>query len=168
MSGKFYLHCLLLFHALLLTACEKEPQVEMPPPQTLTQEANGYYCLMTVAYHDGPKGHIILTDNKVHWFASIRDTISFTLSPEEPRNIAAIYVNDMSNASWENPGDDNWIDARKAWYVIASNRAGGMGSAEAVPFLTKAKAEEFTLKYGGIIKTFDTIPKNYILKPQIK
>ena len=150
---------------LLLLACEKAPPVEIPPAQTLTREANGYYCLMTVVYHDGPKGHIILTDKKVHWFTSVRDTISFTLSPEEPKNIAAIYVNDMSDANWEDPGVNNWIDARKAWYVLGSDRVGGMGSAEAVPFSTKENAEHFIVKHGGTVHTFDSIPKEYILKP---
>ena len=153
----------LLLFAVLLVACEKAPPVEIPPAQTLTREANGHYCLMTVVYHNGPKGHIILDDKKVYWFTSIRDTISFTLSPEEPKNIAAIYVNDMNDANWDNPGLDNWIDARKAWYVLGSNKVGGMGYAEAVPFSLKEKAELFVTKHGGEIHTFDSIPKEYIM-----
>lgn len=155
----------ILLMAFFLVACEKAPPAEVPPAQKLTREANGYYCLMTVVYHNGPKGQIILSDKKVHWFTSIRDTISFTLSPEEPKNIAAIYVNDMSDADWDNPGLENWIDAYKAWYVIGSNKVGGMGYAEAVPFGTKEKAELFIKKHGGTVHSFDSIPKDYILKP---
>ncbi|MCK5091671.1 MAG: nitrous oxide reductase accessory protein NosL, partial [Gammaproteobacteria bacterium] len=122
----------------LLVACEKSQVTEMPPAQKLTREANGYYCLMTVVNHSGPKGQIILTDQQqALWFTSVRDTLSFTLSPEEPKNIAAIYVNDMTNANWDDPGADNWINARKAWYVLDSNRTSGMGTPEAVPFSTK-------------------------------
>lgn len=154
-----------LLLAFLLVACDKQPAVEVPPAQKLTREANGYYCLMTVIDHNGPKGQIILTDQQVLWFTSVRDTISFTLSPEEPKNIAAIYVNDMSDADWDNPGLDNWINAHDAWYVIGSDRSGGMGAPEAVPFATKEKAELFIKKHGGTVHSFDSIPKEYILKP---
>lgn len=148
---------------LLLTACEKSQSVAVPPAQTLTRDANGYYCLMTVVNHNGPKGQIILSDKKqALWFTSVRDTIAFTLSPEEPKNIAAIYVNDMTEANWENPGADNWIDARKAWYVLESNLSGGMGAAEAVPFATEEGAESFSKKHGGKVYAFASIPEDYI------
>ena len=155
-----FIPLLLLF---LLTACEKSQPVEVPPAQTLTREANGYYCLMTVVNHNGPKGQIILSDKKqALWFTSVRDTIAFTLSPEEPKNIAAIYVNDMTDANWDNPGADNWIDARKAWYVLESKLSGGMGAAEAVPFATKKGAESFRTKQGGKVYAFASIPEDYI------
>ena len=153
-----------LLLSVFLVACEKAPPVEVPVAQTLTREANGYYCLMTVTNHDGPKGQIILDDGKVLWFTSVRDTVSFTLSPEEPKNIAAIYVNDMAEADWKKPGLDNWIDAYTAWYVLGSDKAGGMGTPETVPFSTKAKAEVFVTKHGGTIHKFDAIPKEYIMK----
>ena len=154
--------CFILL-ALFLSACEKAPIVEVPAAQTLTREANGYYCLMTVVYHSGPKGQIILDDGKVLWFTSVRDTIAFTLSPEEPKNISAIYVNDMAGANWDKPGLDNWIEAQSAWYVLDSNKAGGMGAPEAVPFSTKENAETFVASYSGTIHKFDSIPKEYIV-----
>ena len=145
------------------TACEKNQTVETPPPQTLTREATGYYCLMTVVYHNGPKGQIILTDKEQPlWFTSVRDTIAFTLSPEEPKNIAAIYVNDMSDADWDNPGENNWINARDAWYVLNSKRAGGMGAPEAVPFSSEEKAKAFISEHGGKIFRFNAIPPTYV------
>ena len=148
----------------MLTACEKSQTAEVPPAQTLTREASGYYCLMTVVNHSGPKGQVLLTDKpQALWFTSVREAISFTLSPEEPKNIAAIYVNDMTDANWDNPGADNWIDARKAWYVLGSELSGGMGAPEAVPFSTHARAEVFADKQGGKVYTFDAIPYEYIL-----
>lgn len=144
--------------------CEKQPGIATPEPHTLTRDASGYYCLMTVVYHKGPKGQIILSDGKVNWFTSVRDTIAFTLLPEEPKNIAAIYVNDMSQANWDNPGEDNWIDARSAWYVIGSQRVGGMGAAEAVPFASQPSAQAFTEKHGGKMVAFKDIPPDYILE----
>lgn len=147
---------------LMLSGCEKNAMIEMPSAKILTRDASGYYCLMTVLNHKGPKGQIILSDNKLLWFTSVRDTIAFTLSPEEPKNIAAIYVNDMSDANWDNPGTDNWIEARKAWYVLNSKRSGGMGAAETVPFSTKESAGLFVNKEGGEVYSFSEIPKEYL------
>ena len=149
-----------LFSILLivaLAACEKSAPIETPKANTLTRDANGYYCLMTVVYHKGPKGQIILTDNQVLWFTSVRDTIAFTVSPEEPKNIAAIYVNDMSGANWDNPGADNWIEAKNAWYVLGSNKVGGMNAPEAVPFGNKKSAEDFTKAYGGKVISYQQV-----------
>jgi len=140
--------------------------VEVPAANTLTREANGYYCLMTVVYHVGPKGQVILTDGKVNWFTSVRDTISFTLLPEEPKNIAAIYVNDMSNAEWDDPGAENWILAKDAWYVLGSKRSGGMGAPEAVPFSSKESADKFASEEGGEVYAFSLIPESYILETE--
>lgn len=154
-----------LLMVLLLSACESNQPGEAPAAQKLTREANGYYCLMTVTDHNGPKGQIQLTgQQQTLWFTSVRDTIAFTLSPEEPKNIAAIYVNDMTNGNWDDPGANNWIDAHKAWYVLGSIRSGGMGFPEAVPFSTKASAELFARQQGGNIYTFASIPPEYILE----
>lgn len=155
-----------LLSVFLLQACEKTQVTEVPPAHTLTREASGYYCLMTVVNHSGPKGQVILTDREEPlWFTSARDTIAFSWSPEEPRNIAALYVNDMTNADWDNPGADNWIEAKTAWYVINSKLEGGMGAPEAIPFATKEKAELFTEQQGGTVYDFASIPKDYILNP---
>ena len=153
----------LLFCFLALLACENPPEPEVPLPDKLTRDASGYYCLMTVVDHKGPKGQIFLSDQpQALWFTSVRDTIAFTLSPEEPKNIAAIYVNDMAGADWDDPGRENWIDARKAWYVIGSSRTGGMGAPEAVPFSSKQQAGIFAEEHGGEIVLFDNIPEGYI------
>ena len=152
-----------LLLAFFLVSCEKNRPADVPLPQTLTRDANGYYCLMTVVNHNGPKGQIILRDQpQALWFTSVRDTVAFTLSAEEPKNIAAIYVNDMSDANWDDPGADNWIDAHKAWYVLGSERSGGMGAPETVPFATKEKAELFASQQGGAVYTFASIPPEYI------
>ena len=156
---------IVLIFSFLLIACEKPAVVEVPSAQTLTREANGYYCLMTVVNHSGPKGQIILTDQpEALWFTSVRDTIAFTLSPEEPKNIAAIYVNDMSEANWDNPGADNWIDAKQAWYVTGSKHTGGMGAPEAIPFATKQKADEFASQQDGLVYDYVSIPHEYLSK----
>jgi copper chaperone NosL len=154
-----------LTFVILLAACEKSQPLVVPPAQTLTRDASGYYCLMTVMHHSGPKGQVFLSDkSEPRWFTSVRDVIAFTLSPEEPRNIVAIYVNDMTEADWDNPGADNWIDANKAWYVIGSKRSGGMGAPEAIPFSTKEKADAFAKEEGGTVHDLQSIPRSYIVE----
>ena len=152
--------------ALVLGACDEATVATTPSPTKLTRTATGHYCRMIVADHKGPKGQIHLAGRKAPvWFSSVRDTIAFTLLPEEPKDIAAIFVNDMGQGSWESPVPGSWIDARSAWYVIGSKRRGGMGAPEAVPFSDRRKAAAFAAEKGGEVLQFDAIPDDYILQP---
>ncbi|MCO5147621.1 MAG: nitrous oxide reductase accessory protein NosL [Aquamicrobium sp.] len=155
-----------LFVALALIAgCSQQEEVPMPDPFTLDAEAIGRYCGMNVLEHDGPKGQIILTRiPEAIWFSSARDAVAFTMLPDEPKNIAAIYVSDMAVAeSWEQPGADNWIDAKTAFFVLGSRQRGGMGTAETVPFSTEDAARAFAAANGGEVMRFDDIPLDYVL-----
>ena len=157
------LRALCLAALLALPACRED--AEAPAAHALTDDAIGRYCGMMLTEHEGPKGQILLegSDEPI-WFSSARDTVAFTLLPEEPKDIAAIYVSDMGSApSWTEPGADNWTDARTAAFVIGSSAEGGMGGAEAVPFAEKAKAEAFAAEHGGTVVAFDAIPEDYIL-----
>lgn len=148
---------------LALAACREE--TEPSAAHALTDDAIGRYCGMMLTEHEGPKGQILLegVDDPV-WFTSARDAIAFTLLPEEPKDIAAIYVSDMGAApSWADPGADNWTDAKAASFVIGSAAEGGMGGAEAVPFADPAKAAVFAAEHGGRVVAFDAIPPDYVL-----
>lgn len=149
--------------ALLVGACGEEA-VDAPMPISLTAEAAGYYCQMTVLEHEGPKGQIFLAELEApFWFPSVRDAIAFTMLPEESKRIVAIYVNDMAGATdWSSPGD--WIDARAAWYVLDGARAGGMGAPETVPFSDRAAAERYAAEQGGRVVAFEDIPTDYVLE----
>jgi copper chaperone NosL len=152
---------------LLLSACgEEAPQSRAPGPQEPSREATGYYCNMIVVDHPGPKAQIFLdTAEAPIWFTSVRDAIAFTRLPEEPKNVAAIYVNDMSAGPWESPAPGSWIDAESAWYVIGSARRGGMGAPEAVPFADRSEAVAFAAEHGGEVVSFEAIPQDYVLGP---
>lgn len=154
---------LALVAALALAACREE--AGKPAAHTLTDAAIGRYCGMMLTEHEGPKGQILLegSDEPV-WFSSARDVIVFTLLPEEPKDIAAIYVSDMGRATtWADPGADNWTDAKAASFVIGSAAEGGMGGAEAVPFADPAAAAAFVAEHGGEVVAFDAIPPDYVL-----
>ena len=155
---------------LLLAGCGEAEEVLPPKPFALTPEAMGRYCGMNVLEHSGPKGQIIL-DARVPepiWFSSARDTLAFTMLPEEPKDYAAIYVSDMGKApSWEKPGETNFINAHKAFFVIGSALRGGMGAEEAVPFSVREAADQFAAKNGGRVVGFDEVPQDYVLSSGI-
>lgn len=166
---KFISIPLLLVGALALAGCnDKKEAAAPPPPHDLTATAIGHYCGMNVVEHSGPKGQILLASREEPvWFSSARDTLSFTMLPEEPKDIRAIYVSDMGKAdSWEKPGIKNWIDARQAVFVIESRMKGGMGADELVPFSDRKAAETFASRNGGRIVSFAEVPKGYVLSDE--
>lgn len=155
-----------LLLAAALTACgEKEEAAAPPPPQEIAPDSVAEFCNMLVSEHAGPKGEIFVKGrSKPFWFASVRDTFAFTMLPEEPKDITAIYVTDVAKAKdWDHPGPGTWVEARKAVFVIESRKRSGMGEAEAVPFSDEAAAKEFIVRYGGRMVRFDEMPRDYIL-----
>ena len=150
---------------LALAGCNDKQTATIPPPHRMTTEDIGHYCGMNVLEHPGPKGHIFVASLiQPVWFSSVRDTLAFTVLPDEPKDIQAIYVSDMGKApNWDQPGADSWVEARKALFVIESRVKSGMGGDEAVPFSDRAAAEKFASENGGRIVGFDEVPRDYVL-----
>jgi len=144
-----------LLAALALAACREETS-DLPLPVEMTAESLGYYCQMQLLDHDGPKGQIHLDGMPAPiFFAQVRDTLSYVLMPEQSHAVRAIYVQDMSGATWDLPGA--WIRAEAALYVVGSDRRGGMGAPEVVPFSDPAEAENFIAAHGGTLRRFEEI-----------
>jgi copper chaperone NosL len=158
---------LLALFGLVLAGCDDADKAaaELPPPVALTKEAIGHFCGMTLVEHPGPKGQILLRgDARPVWFSSARDAIAFTRLDEESKAIRAIYVSDMGRAaSWEEPGGTNWVEARRAWFVLGSDRRGGMGAEEAVPFSARDAAERFAAEHGGRVLRLAEVPQDWVL-----
>jgi copper chaperone NosL len=154
---KLLMKAILLAGVMLAAACSKDETAEIPAAVVMAPDATGHYCGMLLAEHSGPKGQILLaSDDAPVWFTSVRDTFTFLSLPEEPKDVAAVYVSDMGKASsWEQPGDTNWVLADRAVYVIESDQEGGMGGAEAVPFGDEAAAKSFVAQHGGRIVALD-------------
>ena len=164
MTRQNRLACIILYGFIVAACNSQEVSVAVPKPAELNGDEIGYYCNMIVKTHVGPKGQVFLADQEQPlWFTSARDTIAFTMLPEEPKNISAVYVSDMGKASWNHPEPGTWVEARSAWYVVGSGRVGGMGAPEPVPFEDKSKAEAFQMQYGGRVLSFDEIPEQEIL-----
>ena len=154
--------------AITAAACsEQQSSTELPQPVALTEEAVGHYCNMTVLEHTGPKAQIHLANNPHPiWFSQVRDGIAFIRSPEEQEDAVVVYVNDMGKAQdWDFPGDDTWIDASHAWFVIGSRKTGGMGTPEVIPFGVEQDATAFSMEHGGLVVRLDGIPDAYVLGP---
>lgn len=151
----------------LLSAC-KEEVAQSTTPQDMTPETLGHYCQMNLLEHPGPKAQVFLEGNAAPlFFSQVRDAIAYMRGPEQVAPILAVYVNDMgkAGATWDRPGDGNWIVADKAFYVLGSARAGGMGAPEAVPFSSRERAEDFVRAEGGRVLTLADITNDMVLAP---
>ena len=117
--------------ALALAGCKDEKTAEAPKPVEPVADSIAHFCNMPVLDHPGPKGEIFLKGKaEPVWFASARDTIAFTKLPEEPKEIAAIYVSDMGKAEgWLKPEPGGWVDAHAAWFVVRRRHGRPRGGA---------------------------------------
>lgn len=158
-----------IFFAVILlaaiSACGKKEEASAPPPRQIMADSVAQFCNMAVTEHPGPKGQIFVKGRPdPFWFASVRDTFAFTMLPEEPKDVTAIYVSDMAKTKdWSNPAPSDWVEARTAVFVIESRKRSGMGEAEAVPFSDAEAAKSFIAENGGRMVRFDDMPKAYIL-----
>ena len=134
--------------ALPLMACRQDETASLPP-QTMTAEAVGRYCGMNLIEHEGPKGQVVLSKEMgAYWFSSARDTVAFSMMPDEIKDYGGLYVSDMAKA---------------AFYVVGADVEAAMGGAEIVPFGSRASAEAFARDKGGAVQTFAELTPNEVL-----
>ncbi|MGI9395308.1 MAG: nitrous oxide reductase accessory protein NosL [Boseongicola sp.] len=150
---------------LLLAACREEVAATAPVPVAMTDEALGHYCQMALSEMEGPKAQIHLAGiPDPIFFAQVRDGIAYLKEPEKTGKIVALYVSDLSHApSWVDPGEDNWVDAEIAYFVVGARVAGGMGAPELAPFSARSDALAFAADHGGMVMQFADIPTDAVL-----
>lgn len=158
---------LLMFTAFALLGCKEELASARPTAVTMTEDALGFYCQMSLDEHPGPKAQVHLDGSAFPiFFAQVRDAVAYQRMPEQSHAITAIYVSDMGVAeSWERPGASNWIPLDDALLVVGSSAVGGMGAAELVPFGTRDAALDFVRARGGQIAAADAIGGEDVLAP---
>ena len=152
---------------LALAACKQEV-VQDTGPVEFSDQTIGHYCQMNLAEHPGPKAQVHLEAiPDPLFFSQVRDAIAFSRAPEQIAPILAIHVNDMGRpgATWEVPGEGNWIEAGEAWFVLGSRREGAMGAPEAIPFSTPEAANAFAAAEGGQVMRLAEIPDDMVLAP---
>ena len=151
----------------LVAACGKKPEGAAQPQEIESATA----CVldgMLLADYPGPKAQIFLEGIAAPlFFSQVRDAIAYMRGPEQVAPILAVYVNDMgkADATWSRPGNGNWIVADKAFYVLGSARAGGMGAPEAVPFSSRERAEDFVRAEGGRVLALADITNDMVFAP---
>ncbi|MCC7321823.1 MAG: nitrous oxide reductase accessory protein NosL [Rubellimicrobium sp.] len=150
-----------------LAACKEKRAVDLTPLE-LTVETVGYYCQMDLLEHPGPKAQVHLEGMPAPlFFSQVRDAIAFSRDPEQMAPILALYVNDMGRegATWDDPGEGNWISADEAWYVVGTAREGGMGTPETIPFASQEAARAMAAAEGGTVLRLAEIPDDMVLAP---
>jgi len=154
---KALLRCilLLLLSACLFASCSRERQ--RPLPVRLTRDHACRVCGMIIVDFPGAKAQIHYRNGRYDAFCSTLDMFLFYLQPDRPRDIVAIYVNDMGDP------EGNWIDAEKAYYVFGGDVMGPMGES-LVPFSDHGKAEAYIKSHGGRIVRFNEVTQE-MLKP---
>ena len=96
----------------VLAGCNDKQAAKIPPPHRMTAEDIGHYCGMNVLEHPGPKGHIFVASlMEPVWFSSVRDTIAFTMLPDEPKDIQAIVTKHVNDAAVKERADTEKLNA---------------------------------------------------------
>ena len=147
-----------------LIACTDNKQQTMLKKAVAIESADEcHLCGMMIKEFAGPKGELYKKESdNIQKFCSTRDMFSYYLDPENKRNVAQLFVHDMSKTPWESPEDSYFIDAKKAWYVADSEKKGAMGKTLA-SFAKKEDAIAFAKKFGGKVLSFEQITIDILL-----
>jgi len=152
----------------LIMSCSDNTEQQKVIHEAVAMESSDecHLCGMLITRFDGPKGEVFRKeqDDKVFKFCSTQDMFSYYLDPENTRNVAQMYVHDMSKMPWgsESIDDKYFIDAKTAWYVVGSRKMGAMGKTLA-SFSQKADAEVFAKEFGGQVNSFEDINLNSLM-----
>jgi copper chaperone NosL len=170
MRGPFGLYLAIGLLAASVGGCHDSNEARpLPVPVEPTEASVSHFCGMLLVEHPGPKGEVFLEGRKEPvWFSSVGETVAYTMLPEEPAAVVAIYVNDMGRAkNWAQPERGTWVEARNAWFVLGSdlNEAAGMSDTERepIPFSEKPAAMDFVKQHGGRIVRFSEIRQEDVL-----
>ncbi len=156
--------------SVLVAGC-RDDVAQLPVPVPLDAQATSYFCQMQVTAHPGPKAQVHLEGlpGTPLFFAQVRDAVAYLRLPEQSNPVAAVFVSDMGAApGWDNPGANNWILADDALFVVGSDRQGGMGGSELVPFATEAAAQAFIAEHGGQAMRMADIPDAAVLDAPVR
>jgi copper chaperone NosL len=136
-----------------LSACDQKEAVVQP--MSLKQGVSCSLDGMLLMDYPGPKAQIHYDMGEPDFFCDTVEMFSIYLRPEQQKRIKAIYTHDMGKASWEAPREE-WIDAKKAFYVLGSKKMGGMGPTLA-SFAKQEDAQAFAKTNGGKVLRFDEV-----------
>lgn len=149
-----------LLTALLLGACGQQAGQAVAPVE-ITAGTTCSLDGMTLADYPGPKAQIHYADQPApEYFCDLVELFNVIHKPEQSRKVAAIYVQDMGKADWEQP-QGHWVDARSAYFVAGSSRMGSMGPTLGA-FAEQQAASQFAATYGGKVLKFDQVTADMV------
>ena len=154
-----------MFFVLNLANCGDSQQQQTSHPAVAFESGDEcHVCGMLITRLSGPKGQAFdKRAKKIRKFCSTLDLLYWYFQPENKPNVAEIYVHDMAQTDWETPDDTKLIPAKKAFFVIGSNKKAAMGKTIA-SFSTLQDAEKFKKEWRGEILKFDQLNIETILK----
>ncbi len=150
---------ILLSVVLGLFALSTVPAGAATPDATVTPKSRCAVCGMFVAKYKNWLTGIQLADGTEKYFDGVKDMMVFYFSPEKygvsgRDQIKKIQVRDYYTMQW--------IDGRKAFYVVGSDVMGPMGK-ELIPFASRDAAETFLKDHKGHkVLTFDEITDDQV------
>jgi copper chaperone NosL len=149
----------LVIGVITLISCSDKAEQQKILHQAVVMESADecHLCGMLITRFDGPKGEVFRKEmgDQVFKFCSTRDLFSYYLDPENTRNVAQMFVHDMSKMPWGSDSIDDkyFIDAKTAWYVAGSEKTGAMGETLA-SFSQQSDAQVFAKEFGGKVLSF--------------
>lgn len=103
----------------------------------------------------GSKAQIQYVEGKPDYYCDLMELFAVMLAPENKRQVAGVFVQDMGKTEWANPSG-HWIAARDALYVVGSRKQGSMGPTFGA-FSNAQDAAAFVQKEGGKVLPFNQI-----------
>lgn len=130
------------------------PVTELPPPvENIDQREKCPVCGMFVARYPEWISQLHLDGGEVHHFDGMKDLLAYYFNPESfggrAAEAKAIWAKDYYTLQW--------VEARRAWFVVGSTVHGPMGH-EFIPLASREAAEAFKRDHQGEeILTFEEI-----------
>ncbi|MCB2388029.1 nitrous oxide reductase accessory protein NosL [Thalassolituus alkanivorans] len=155
----------LIFSA-LLAGCSQPTNSETTThsPVAFHSSDECHVCGMAITRFPGPKGEAISGNGATRKFCSSAEMLHWWLQPENQVQKMTLYVHDMSRSDWNRPDDAHLINAMQAFYVVAPDMAGSMGTPIA-SFANKESAALFASDRQTSVMTFEQL-KEALLQHQ--
>jgi len=115
------------------------------PTTLLKPEAKCPVCGMFVAKYTAWMAQILHVDGTRQTFDGVKDMLAYYYNPNKYSTIPASSIKEVWVKDYYSL---DWIDGRKAFFVVGSNIFGPMGH-EFIPFSTKEAADNFFQDHKG-------------------
>lgn len=141
-----------IFALLFMCFCLVSFTANAEPLAKPSEKARCPVCGMFVVKYPAWLAQVQMEDGTTHFFDGVKDMMALYIEPHKyssDSDVAEAFVTDYYT--------QNWIDGKKAFYVIGSDTLGPMGH-EFIPFDSQAAAEAFKKDHHGKkILSFDQI-----------